>query len=108
MRRRHLWLGIGVILIVIVAATLIALPSAAGRVATSQLRTLTGRDVAIADVGLNLFTRRLMLVGFRLGDGPSRPPFVEFERLEIRFRILPLLRKHLTVDSLALTRPVVR
>src|SRR5262245_2768306 len=95
-------------LVVVVAGLLVALPSIARRIAVAQIHTLTGREVAVADLGLNLFTRRLTLSGFRLGDLEGRPAFVEVERLEARFGILPLLRGRLYLDAVLLKRPVVR
>jgi hypothetical protein len=108
MRRRRIWLLVGVVALALVGVGLAVLPGVARRVAVSQLTTLTGRDVAIDDLRLNLFTRRVGLTGFRIGDGPGRPPFVELERLDVEFRLLPLLRGRVHLTAVGLVRPVVR
>ena len=61
---------------VAIAIGLVALPEVVRRVAISKIRAGTGRDVAIENVDLNLFTSRLAVKGFRLTDRERTDPFV--------------------------------
>jgi uncharacterized protein DUF748 len=106
-RRPRTWIAIGVILVALVALLLAALPSIARRIVVSQLGASIGREVTISELRLNLFTRRLSLAGVRVADR-SGPPIAEFERLDVQFRLLPLLRGRLHLDAVALRRPQVR
>ena len=108
MRRRRAFVVLAALVLVLVAAALVALPAVARRVAVHQIRAVTGREVAIEDLSLNLFTRRLTVSRFRLADRTGPAPLAEFERLDARFRLGPLLRGRLYLDTLALERPVVR
>jgi hypothetical protein len=108
MRRRRAVVLLTALVLVLVAAALVALPGVARRVAIHQIRAVTGREVAIGDLSLNLFTRRLTVSRFRLADRTGPAPLAEFERLDARFRLRPLLRGRLYLDALALERPVVR
>ncbi len=87
---------------------LVALPEVVRRVAISKIRAGTGRDVAIKDVDLNLFTRRLAVKGFRLADWERTDPFVQFDQLNARIRLLPLFTGHVRIAELSLSAPTVR
>jgi outer membrane protein OmpA-like peptidoglycan-associated protein len=108
MRRARWWIIGGAVLAAVVAIALIALPPVARRVVVSQLRDMTGRDVTIRELRVNVFTGRLSLSGFRMGDREGPLPLAEFERLDVRFRIWPLLRGRLHLDAIALERPRLR
>jgi hypothetical protein len=107
MRRFQLWILVGVALVVLVGAVLLALPPIVRRVAVNQLRASTGREVTIDRVRLNLFTRRITIDGLRIPD-PGAPPLLEFARLEAHFRFWPLLRGRVHIDSAELTDPMLR
>jgi len=107
-RRARTWIAVGVVLVALAALVLAVLPPLARRITVSQLRAATGREVAIGDLGLNLFTRRLSVSSFRLADRSGGLPLAEFERLDVQFRLLPLLRGRLHLDTVALRRPQVR
>ena len=107
LRRPRTWIVAGVVLVVLVAVVLVALPPIARRVAATQVGTAIGREVTIAELRMNLFTRRLSLAGVRVADR-SGPPLAEFERLDVQFRLWPLLRGRLHLDSVALSKPRVR
>ncbi|HMH54383.1 MAG TPA: DUF748 domain-containing protein, partial [Candidatus Acidoferrum sp.] len=106
-RRPRTWIAIGIVLVALVALVLVALPPLARRIAVAQLGAAIGREVTIGELRLNLFTRRLSLAGVRVADR-SGPPLAEFERLDVQFRLWPLLRGRLHLDSVALSRPRVR
>ncbi len=106
LRRRWVWLGAA--LGVGLASTLAALPGVVRRVAVSQIRAATGREVSIGEVDLNVFTRTLALKAFRLADRGRPEPFVQFERLTARLRLLPLFAGHVRVAEVSLEAPVVR
>ena len=106
-RRQRAWIVAGVVLVALIAVVLAALPAIARRVAVAQIGSAIGREVTIGELRLNLFTRRLSLAGVRVADR-SGPPLAEFERLDVRFRLWPLLRGRLHLDTVALSRPRVR
>jgi hypothetical protein len=88
---------------VAIAIGLVALPEVVRRVAISKIRAGTGRDVAIDNVDLNLFTSRLAVKGFRLADRERTDPFVQFDQLNARIRLLPLLTGHVRIAELSLS-----
>jgi len=104
--RRSLWIGAALLLLH--TAALVALPEVVRRVAVSQIRAATAREVAIGDVDLNLFTGALAVKAFRLAERDRPDPFVTFDRLEGRVRILPLLVGHVRLAKLTLEAPIVR
>jgi len=104
--RRSLWIGAALLLLH--AAALVALPEVVRRVAVSQIKAATAREVAIGDVDLNLFTGALAVKAFRLAERDRPEAFVEFERLEGRVRMLPLLTGRVRLAELTLATPVVR
>ena len=89
-------------------AVLWALPEIVRRVALDRVPRHTGRAVAIGDVDLNLFTGRLAVKGFRLGDRDGPEPFAEFERLDVQVSPLALLRSRVDLVDVALTAPSLR
>jgi uncharacterized protein DUF748 len=106
-RRPRTWIIAAVVLVALVAAVLVALPPIARRVAATQVGAALGREVTIGELRLNLFTGRLSLAGVRVADR-SGPPLAEFERLDVQFRLWPLLRGRLHLDVVALSKPRVR
>jgi hypothetical protein len=108
LRRPRAWIITGVALVGLVAVALAVLPTIARRVAVAQIRAAIGRDVAINDLRLNLFTRQLSLGGFRIAEREGPAAFVELERLDVRFRLWPLVRGRLHLDTIALQKPRVR
>ena len=101
-RRRRRAIG-GLVGLALLAGLLVALPEGVRWATVSRLGNLTGEPVSIADVDLNLFTRRLTIEDVRIG----KRPLARLERLEARFRLLPLLRGHLYLDEARLTGAVV-
>ena len=97
-----------VALVVIGAVGLAILPEIVRRVAVSQAAKITGRDLSLEDVDLNLFTGHLALKGFKLAQRNSKESALEFERLDVRLGYLPLLRGNARVTELALVAPTIR
>jgi len=106
-RRRKSWLLRGVILVLVVAAGLALLPEAVRRIAINKIGEATGRNVAIEDVDLNLFTGRFGIRAFRLTEKERQEPFVQFADLRVRLRLLPLLVGHLRIEAVILSSPLV-
>jgi hypothetical protein len=73
--------------------------------------THLGREVAVAHVGMGIGGGvGVDLQGLRIADDPaigSPSPFVTADALELRLRVLPLLRGRVVVDRVALDTPVV-
>jgi hypothetical protein len=103
MRRGWTWLIVLAVLATLVAAVLVALPVAVRELAERRARALTGREITIGDVDLNLFTRRLVVTGARVHGPPDAPAPLAFQGLTARFQLLPLLRGRLHAERLALT-----
>jgi hypothetical protein len=108
MRRARLWISLAIGLLVLVAVVLLALPEVVRWLAVRQLSAMTGREVSIADVDLNLFTRRLAATDVRVPSTADGPPLLQLDRLEADFRLRSLLRGHVDLGRLALVRPAVR
>jgi hypothetical protein len=108
--RRRRWVRpvlVGALAVVVGGGGLLAaLPGLLRWAIARQLTGLTGEPVRVADVDLNLFTRRLAIVGVRLG-ADHEPALVGLERLDAEFRLLPLLRGHLHLDRARLVGAAV-
>src|SRR6266566_3631439 len=101
--RRALIVISGVLLVmVVVAATLYALPTIARHVAISQLQAITKRPVSIDRVDVQLLSGRFTIHGFHIAEPEGGAPFADCERLEARLRLVSLLRGHIWVRELAL------
>jgi uncharacterized protein involved in outer membrane biogenesis len=104
--RRRLVLAItGVWILILVVGVVLALPVVVRRIAVQRGTELTGRAVTLDGVELNLFTGRLALNKFRLAQRDSAEPAVEIERLEVRVAPTSLVREHIRVVDITLTRP---
>jgi len=67
----------------------------------------TGRQVAIDTADVSLFRGRVDLRNFRVVDHDAGP-LATFERLDIRFRPLDLLRGHVRIVDATLAAPTIR
>ena len=106
MRRfRTVGLTAVVVLILLVAGLLVALPTIVRKVAVDELGRMTGRAVALERVGINLFTGRFALEKFRLAQRGSTDPAVEVDGLEVRVSVPSLLTSHVRVTSLTVAGP---
>ncbi|HET7875809.1 MAG TPA: DUF748 domain-containing protein [Methylomirabilota bacterium] len=107
-RRRKVWLAVLLVLVVLGGAFLWALPEIVRRQALTRIPALTGRQVKIEDIDLNLFTRRLAVKNLRLAERDPARAFVEFERLEARWSWLSLLAAHIRLTDVRLVAPVIQ
>src|SRR5688500_14019107 len=106
MRRGYLVLSTTAVLAaVLLAAIFFVLPPVARWAVVKGVKSATDRDVAVSRLELNLFTGRLALVGFRLDDHHGGPPLAELARLDVRFRVLPLVIGRLHLDELIVHAP---
>jgi len=108
-------IGIGVFVVVLVAALLIIPPLIPVDVykeqLTSQVRDATGRELVIkGDMSFSL----LPSVGIEANDvafanarGASTPQMATLKRLTVALRVLPLLSGEVEVDSFVLVEPVI-
>ncbi|MGH7356731.1 MAG: DUF748 domain-containing protein, partial [Candidatus Rokuibacteriota bacterium] len=106
--RKQILLGVLAAVLVLGTVVIAVLPIVIRSVAVDRLARLTGRPVALADVDLNPFTRRLVLTKFRLGQKTGPAAALAFERLEVRLGFLPLLRGEILVHELTLETPTIR
>jgi len=109
-RRRGLWLLLALLIgtvALLATAAVVLLPRYARQVATWQLRSLTGRPVAIQALDLSLATGEFSVRGLRVTDRDGSV-LAGFDRLEGRFHRRSLLRLHLWIESLTLTNGHVR
>jgi hypothetical protein len=105
MRRARLSILLVAVVVVLGGAFLLALPSLVRWAAVTGIRSATGRATSIRSVEVNLFAGRLVVAGLRIDARDGGSPLAELERLEARFRILPLLRGRLHLDALTLAAP---
>jgi hypothetical protein len=106
--RLRLLLAIAVASLVLGAVVVTVLPMIVRSVAVDRLARLTGRPVALEDVDLNLFTGRVVLRKFRLGQKTGPDAALEFARLEVRLGYLGLVRGEIRVHELTLDAPALR
>jgi Domain of Unknown Function (DUF748) len=109
MRSRRRRLGLALILVVVlVAGTLYALPELMRYVAVAQIHAITGRPVRIDAVDFNPFKGQLTVRGFRVDDDAQGAALAEFERLDVQVRLGSLLRGHLWIREAVLKNSTVR
>ena len=104
---RRLVLIVSIVLLAIVA-TLYALPALVRHVAIARIGAITNRSVRIDRVDLAILTGHLTVRGFRLAERNGETPFADFEQLDVRLRLLPLLRGRLSIQEAVLRNSTVR
>jgi uncharacterized protein involved in outer membrane biogenesis len=104
-RRQKKWLIITGAAVAAFAIFIAVLPEIVRRTAVKQINATTHRSVAIEDIDLNLFTRRLAIKNFRLADRTRPDALVQFKELAIKFYYLPLFSKELRIAELNLVSP---
>ena len=111
MTRRRLWSTVAVVvlagLVLSATALWLALPRLARWAVVWQVEAHTGRRLTMARFDLDLRHGRLHIAGFRLADRLPGPPLVEFDRLDVRFHPIRLLRGHLEIADVILAGPRV-
>jgi uncharacterized protein involved in outer membrane biogenesis len=106
-RRQKKWGIITASIVVVLLLIITFLPMVVRKVAVSNIASATQRNVAIEDIDINLFTRRIAIKGFRLADKTRQDAFVQFKDVALKFYYLPLFRSHLKLAELNLTAPHV-
>ena len=92
---------------VVATAILIALPYVVRHFAVQRVEAMTGRDVTIDNVDLNLFTRRIVFHDVRIASPGETPPLVTSPRIEARFQLLPFFSGRTVLEHVAIVEPVV-
>jgi len=103
------WIAL-VVLVVLIAGggALVALPRIARHVAVARLEAITHRHVRIDRVELNLLTGRVAVVGLHVSDRAPGSTLADWERLDLRFSPLSLLRGDLWIREAVLRGSTVR
>lgn len=68
------------------------------------------RDIRVEDIGFSVRGGAgVVLSGVQISDDPAfgTDPFLKAERIELRLELLPLVRRRLVVDRVAIVEPVV-
>ena len=111
---RKVIIGVGIVIVVLVAALLIFAATFdvnkyRGTIQT-ELEKRLGRNVALGDMRLSVFPPRFRVQNLAIADDPAfnnDAPFVKAQELDVSVRLLPLFHKQVEVDSLELQRPSV-
>ncbi len=104
MRRWRTPLIVAAILVVLATGVFVwALPELVRRVAVGRIPELTGRQVTIEDVDLNLFTGSVALKGFRLAEREGPEAFIKFDRLDARLFLPSIILLDIRLSRVALT-----
>jgi len=112
---RKIIIGLGIFLVVIIAALFIIPSLVPSDVYKKQIETQLskelGRDVAInGDVSLKTFPiikAKTQGVQIENPEGFSETPFLSVETLEARIKLLPLLSKRVEISGFELVRPEI-
>lgn len=90
---------------------LVALNLFGPRIAKSYIekhsKEMVGRQLKITSLKLNVFTGRVVVVGFKMLEANDKQVFVSFDSLEVRIKLLKLLRKELLVKNVLLVNPQI-
>lgn len=112
---RKLFIGLGVLVVLLVAAVLI-LPSLVPASVykdkiTAQISSTLGRDVQIAgDVKLSVFPTlmaKAYLVKIANADGFSDQAFATMDSLEAKVKLMPLFKKQVEITAFTLVNPTI-
>ena len=111
---RKFMIGIGIFIVVVVAALLIFAATFdvnkyRGTI-QSEMEQHLGRRVTLGDMHLSVFPPRFRVQNPSIADDPAfggDAPFVKAQELDLSVRLLPLLSKQFEIDSLELQKPSV-
>src|SRR5215470_14694738 len=107
--RSHRWLvAIVGVLLVVIAALLVALPTIARHVAIARLHAITQRPVSIERVDVQPLSGRVTIHGLHVAEPDGGAPFADTELIDVRVRLLPFIRGHIWVRELVISKPVLR
>lgn len=76
----------------------------------SKVEESLGRDVSVEKFEVSPWDMGVKLMNFSVSDDHtfSQEPFIQAQYLQVNLRLLPLLRKELSIDELILREPVIR
>jgi uncharacterized protein involved in outer membrane biogenesis len=106
-------IGIGILVVVVLAAAGIFLATFDVNSYHSQIQTTLqqqlGRSVKLGNMSLGLFPLEFKVQNIVIADDPKfgAAPFVQAKELDVSVHLLPLLHKDVEVDSIILQRPAV-
>jgi hypothetical protein len=107
--RSHRWLvAIVGVLLLVAAALLVALPTIARHVAIASLHAITKRPVSIERVDVQPLSGRVTIRGLHVAEPDGAAPFADTELIDVRLRLLPLVRGHIWVRELVVRKPILR
>jgi len=104
-RRQKKWLIIAAAAIALFVIFISVLPEIVRSIALKQIAAATHRTVAIEDIDINLFTRRIAIKNFRLSDRTRPDALVQFKELSTKFYYTPLFSKNLRLAELNVVAP---
>src|SRR5215831_20967963 len=96
------------ILLAAVATIFYALPTVARHVAISRLQAITKRPVSIERVDVVPLSGRVTVHGLHVAEPDGAAPFADTELIDVRLRLLPLVRGHIWLRELVVRKPVLR
>ena len=112
MRRRNILVALGVLALIPIMAVVAVLLIPAERVgafAAGRASAMVGRAVDVERFGIGLFPPAIELEGVRVaGVTDADSALATAARAELRPRLLPLLRRRVIIDEIALEQPVFR
>ena len=111
---RRLIIGIGIFIVVVIAALFIFAATFdvnkyRGTIQT-QLEKRLGRQVQLGDMHLKVFPPRFQVNNLAISEDPkfsADAPFVKAQQLDVSPKLLPLLHREVEISSLNLERPNV-
>lgn len=96
------------LLALIVGAVAIFISPVAKRYIEQHDRELLGRSIRMQTLKINIFTGRLRLTQLRIGGAEDSTTFFRLDSLDVRFKLLPLLRNRVQVPYLTIAGPDVK
>lgn len=110
--RRSIFIALGIIAscVVVLAAAVLLMPAErVGAFAAAQASAALDREVEVERFGVRLFPRpAVALENVRVGRSTQPDStLASAERVELRPRLLPLLRRRIVIDEIVLQRPFV-
>jgi hypothetical protein len=111
--RRSIFIALGVFLfatVLVLAAVLLLPAERVGRFAAAQASTALEREVQVERFGVRLFPRpAIALENVRVGRSTEPDStLASAARVDLRPRLLPLLRRRIVIDEIALEQPLLR
>jgi hypothetical protein len=106
MRRRWVWLVLG-ILVAMLGVAALRFSDVVRLVTVAKLRLATGRAVTIDALHVDLFTGNITVRGLRIPER-DRTAFGEIEQIDLRVDLSSLLRGQVRIHDLAIANSTVR